>query len=123
MTTRPVSLTPEMLLFEIVCMCSQHGIPVRADNPGAAVTHAERLLQTLGVLQAPEPPAITATATLPAVPADEPLAAGDPRPGWNLHLPTELPAVRPIATPKFERGRAAMGAHRVLRLAPEGETS
>lgn len=117
-------LTPEMLLFEVACLLSRHGIPASSDNPTHAVHAATLLLRSLGVpVDAPEPAAITATATLPAV-VDEPPATGDPRPGWNLHLPAELPPVRPVGPPRFSRGAASVEAHRVLRLAPpDGRSS
>jgi len=113
-------LTPEMLLFEVACLLSRHGIPASSDNPTHAVHAATLLLRSLGVpVDAPEPAAITATATMPAV-RDEPAATGDPRPGWNLPR-LDVPAVPPT---RFARGAASIEQHRVLRLAPpEGRSS
>ena len=109
-------LTPEMLLFEVACLLSRHGIPASSDNPTHAVHAATLLLRSLGVpVDAPEQVALSATATMPAV-IDEPPATGDPRPGWNLPA-TALPAIPPLPT-RFTRGAASVEAHRVLRLAP-----
>lgn len=129
MTSRPPSLTPEMLLFEVAAMCSRHGIPVSTANPGAAVEHATRLLQTLGVMTA-EPAAIEAAP--PVTPDEIADAISSARRGWSLNLPAELPtptasplARRPVDALTFDRGRAPVpgGSHRVLRLAPENGAS
>jgi len=136
--TRP-TLSPEMLLFEVAAICSRHGIPVSTHNPAAALTHAARLLQALGLAEAP--PAIeAATSVLPVV-VDEPPATGDPHPGWNLALPSagvrvhvprgldsgmgnraphaldrsELPPRRPIDGHTFTRGRQRPGDPPALR--------
>lgn len=116
-------LTPEMLLFEVACLLSRHGIPASSDNPTHAVHAATLLLRSLGVpVDAPEQVALKA--------APEPLATGDPRPGWNLSLPPDLlngarVVPRDPATPtRFARGAASVESHRVLRLAPpEGHSS
>ena len=91
MSARP-TLSAEMLLFEIAAICSRHGIPVRCDNPVAALYHAGHLLQALGV---GEPPQAIAAAPEPAATTLLPRVATDPRP--------------------FERGLQRPGARPVLR--------
>lgn len=117
--TRP-TLSPEMLLFEVAAICSRHGIPVSTHNPAAALTHAARLLQALGLAEAPA--AIeAATSVLPVVPyEDEPPATGDPHPGWNLRLPSNLavPPRRPVDGFTFSRGRQRPGDPPALRSVP-----
>jgi hypothetical protein len=120
-STRP-TLSPEMLLFEIAAICSRHGVPVSTNNPGAAVHHATQLMRTLGLtvpidepLAIEAPPDITSTSVLPIV---EPVAAGDPRPGWNLQIPPlpPLPPRRPIDGHTFTRGQHRPGAERSLQV-------
>lgn len=114
MTTSPPTLTPEMLLFEVAAMCSRHGIPVSTSNPGAAVEHATRLLQTLGVMPH-EPVAIEATPTaeIARVPAE----------AWTLPA-VELPHVpaptRGVDGFSFRRGQHRPGAPRSLRSVKGG---
>lgn len=121
--TPDLALTAEMLLFEVACLCSRHGIAIPATgNPSAARYHAEGMLQALGIIE--PPPAITAApvAELPQrEPADVTAWDNDP------NRPTILPP-RSIPTPtrsplaRFATGSAAVpgpsGQHRPLRIAP-----
>lgn len=103
--TPDLQLTPEMLLFEVACLCSRHGIAVPATvNPGAARYHAEGLLQALGIIE--PPPAITAA----SAPVAE-LPRREPR-----NMTSGIPTITPSPLAPLRAG----GQHRVLRLAPEG---
>lgn len=107
MTDHSPVLSAEMLLFEVACLCSRHGIAVTARNPAAARYHAEGMLQALGLA---EPPA-----ALPAGPAPTTPAATNPIPTIEASPLARIP--RP---PTFTPGAARVGgAHRSLRLAPE----
>lgn len=118
MSTPRHTLSPEMLLFEIAAMCSRHGLSVSSANPGAAVHHAARLLQALGLA---DPPAAIAAAPAPPPAQTTPLPVVR-APSVNVVLPRgsgDPPSrVHPLDRPtSFAHGRQRPGAPRSLHLA------
>lgn len=139
---KQTALTPELLLWEIGAILARHGITFSTDNPSAAVHHATRLLQALGILVTVEPAALPPAPT-PFAPSVQPLASPG-RPGFadeiadalalvqTSHLPVVPPLPRgadvgrpprphPLdrVTPVFQRGRHRPGDERSLRLVDE----
>jgi len=100
-TTRP-TLSPEMLLVEVAALCSRHGLAVSTATPSAALHHAARLLQALGLTVPAEPP---------------PAIAAAPMDSTTVLPRMAVPQDRPVS---FTRGSHRPGAPRSLRLADNG---
>ena len=116
------TLSPAMLLWEVTAIASRHGLPVDTSNPSACLHYAERLMQSLGLAVAAEPPAellaapADSTAVLPLVP-DVPRPDGVDSLGAVMAMP--LPPRRPIDGHSFSRGAHRPGAPRALRSVGE----